>query len=974
MPIDFEPLEKPKIDFQPINDTSVATIDFQPEPKKKKGFGQFLLEPISKQITGKSLGERTDFLNKASADIVRKSTKPISVGEAFIRQLPAAIGQAGVNLVDLSPLDVGIMAATGGAGKIPIKGTTLGEIAKTIPVGKGFVKNVKELGRYEKTLKTITPLSSRGVPKVVTPEVSPVTIEKVIKPEITPTGEGKVTPIGENIYGEPTTKLGNYISTKLGIKYDKIKLVAEYSKDIGERRDARKILRIISDKIEEPYKIEKLAEFQPESDLFKKATLSTPTGQKPPIVSPKIAVSGLPEPKTPDFAENINLTKYPKDVRQTIHELVTQKPELGKTPTISDAELIKRASELKDTPTIKYLSTLPEGTVETEALKVRQGNTEGIREALKLPLNELGNKLNNEITQGIELHRKTAAMFGRGLRQQRLPAETQQQMAFAIDDTIKRISKDPVFGKDQELIDAIKKLRSVVVEKEFNPTLWNKIYFTWMNSILSNPFTHAVNTASNTYMALSKIPEKFASAIWDLPLALKTGKRTQFFGEIPAMIKGLASKGKLPQELAYGSKLDIAGSPIRGVAGKIIGFPTKLLQAEDNLAKTMVGKMELYAQRYAGKTGEALTKAVNEEQLYRTFQNDVGVVGNSLLVLKNRIPLLRYVIPFIKTPENLIARGLERTPLGAIKIARKAIAKTYTQETLAKDLGNLTLGTIGAGWVGLQWAKGNMTGRVPSDQAQRDAFYRQGKKPNAIKIGNKWIPFERLEPLGTSMATMVNMIQDYKQSDKENPAEKTLEAFTKLGSTLTNKSYLSGFTGMINALSGPERYGQSFLTRIATGVEPQLLKFFADLKDPYYREANSILDQFKAKTPFISETLPPKLNVFGEPVKRDFLNIGKVNQEPLESMIAETPVSFPSKILGREKLTPEEYRWLLKTSGGQLKEMLLKISPDKFMQLPLEIRESIINKLESKTRTLPRGILRAKKLISKSRIDFQPVE
>ena len=849
--LDFED-KLPELNFD-----NLPKLSFEEKPKKS--LKDIIFQPIFKQLTGKTITEGLGTAERRQKEMTEFATKrglsgkPASVGELMLRGAPSVAAETIIDLADVSPADIAGMFALPAAGKligkIPFKGTTIGEVAKTIPIGKGFMKKAEELGRYEQTLKRTTPLSSRGIPGKPVAEVSPA-------------GEGKALP------------------------------------------------------------------------------------------------------KTPDFAENINLTKYPQDVRKTINDLVIKKPELGKTPTISDAELIKRASQLKDTPTVKYLRSLPEGTVESEALKVRQGNTEGIREALKLPLSELGDKLNTEIAQGLELHRKTASMFGRGLRQQRLPAETQQQMAFAIDDTIKRISKDPIFSKDEELIEAVKKLRSIITDKEFNPTLWNKVYFAWMNSILSNPFTHIVNTTSNTYMALSKIPEKFASAIWDLPLSKVTGKRTQFFGEIPAMARGLVSKGKLPQELAYGSKLDIAGSPIRGKAGKIIGFPTKMLQVEDNLAKAMVGKMELAAQKYAGKTGEALTKAVNEEQLYRTFQNDVGVVGNTLLVLKNRIPLLRYVIPFIKTPENLIARGLERTPLGAIKIARKAIAKTYTQETLAKDLGNLTLGTIGAGWVGMQWAKGNITGRVPSDQAQRDAFFRQGKKPNAIKIGDKWMPFERLEPLGTSMATMVNMIQDYKNSDKENVPEKTIEAFTKLGSTLTNKSYLSGFTGMINALSDPERYGQGFLSRIITGTEPQLLKFFADLKDPYYREANNILEQFKAKTPFLSETLPPKLNVFGEPIKRDFLNIGKINQEPLEGMIAETPVSFPSKTLGKEKLTPEEYRWLLSTSGKQLKDILLKISPDKFMLLPLEKREEIINKLESRTRVLPRGVLRARKILT----------
>ncbi len=48
-------------------------------------------------------------------------------------------------------------------GKIPMAGTTLGEIATRIPVGKGFMGKAKELGRYEQVLKMMSPLSSRGV-------------------------------------------------------------------------------------------------------------------------------------------------------------------------------------------------------------------------------------------------------------------------------------------------------------------------------------------------------------------------------------------------------------------------------------------------------------------------------------------------------------------------------------------------------------------------------------------------------------------------------------------------------------------------------------------------------------------------------------------------------------------------------------------------------------------------------------------
>jgi len=92
---------------------------------------------------------------------------------------------------------------------------------------------------------------------------------------------GKETlPKVENIYGEPSTAIGNAMKETLGINYDKLNLMSERSKDIGERRDARKILRIISDRIDEPYKIQKLREFVPESEFFKKqveATKLSPT-------------------------------------------------------------------------------------------------------------------------------------------------------------------------------------------------------------------------------------------------------------------------------------------------------------------------------------------------------------------------------------------------------------------------------------------------------------------------------------------------------------------------------------------------------------------------------------------------------------------------------------------------------------------------------------------------------------------------
>lgn len=175
----------------------------QIQPKESMTFGRFMTQPISKSLTGQSIGERTDFLNKKGQLLVDESdirsqldlqrqamsgARPIiepktpSFGSMFMRQLPAATGQAMVEMADVSPTDVAVMAATGGAGKMPIFGTTAGRIASTTPFGKGFVSGAKELGRYEQTLKAMAPLSARApVSKAVSGGVTSSSSQKLEK-------------------------------------------------------------------------------------------------------------------------------------------------------------------------------------------------------------------------------------------------------------------------------------------------------------------------------------------------------------------------------------------------------------------------------------------------------------------------------------------------------------------------------------------------------------------------------------------------------------------------------------------------------------------------------------------------------------------------------------------------------------------------------------------------------------------------
>lgn len=193
MTIDFQ---ENKIDFQPEGNTS--TIDFQPtidfqEELFSKNAGQqtkkpsvlkyikehpfkSILQPVSKTLTGESLTERVGLVKKNQEAMQRLGTeralegKPVSTAEFFMRQLPSQFSETTLSSLDLSPADIALMAVVPALVKLPYKGTTIGKIAKTIPVGKGFMSKAGELGRYEQTLKTITPLSSRGITPITVPK------------------------------------------------------------------------------------------------------------------------------------------------------------------------------------------------------------------------------------------------------------------------------------------------------------------------------------------------------------------------------------------------------------------------------------------------------------------------------------------------------------------------------------------------------------------------------------------------------------------------------------------------------------------------------------------------------------------------------------------------------------------------------------------------------------------------------------
>ena len=123
--------------------------DFVEHPFKTTG--KAIITPLAETLTGKSLQERA-----------LQATKPeeIQPGNAldywskFAKQ--AGSGMVG-SVADIATTPASYIPIPGAKalGKIPIKGTTLGAIAKTVPISKLFTKAAPQIAKYQMALKNL---------------------------------------------------------------------------------------------------------------------------------------------------------------------------------------------------------------------------------------------------------------------------------------------------------------------------------------------------------------------------------------------------------------------------------------------------------------------------------------------------------------------------------------------------------------------------------------------------------------------------------------------------------------------------------------------------------------------------------------------------------------------------------------------------------------------------------------------------
>ena len=545
---------------------------------------------------------------------------------------------------------------------------------------------------------------------------------------------------------------------------------------------------------------------------------------------------------------------------------------------------------------------------------------------------------------------RVAKGLGRGLRQRGVVKQEVESLTKNTENNIKNtVNEWRTFGgKVEDFIEQLARAddanatQKVIAWATKNKT-WNIANEVWINALLSNPKTHIVNMTSNFVNTFLKPLEAGVGSLIRLENAKKYAKIRAEGANAIATLAGLTKylddvvnytrlSFKRSDGIIAGSgasKLDNPTQNLKGKVGTFVNTPTRFLNAEDEFFKQINYRARMYsiAVQKALADNASKTKKVGSnlktkkpitefeakvEQYFRegfdetntiginpdalkyaqeaTFTQELFGVFDKIQNIANNYPYVRQIIPFVKTPINLMMAIVDRTPLG---FARKQFRDDFFGRS-----GNLyrtaqVRGQIATGFALITYANylastGQITGStsLPSDapiksKGLKDLNRSLGFQPYSLRTFNEetgkyeYYAFGRLDPFGAFLGLVADfhtfhnkLTQDelarvgnsmlltlYRQGEDvsgqlgtgtqlANYAKAGWSAFTR---NVFSKTYLKGLTESLQVLTSddPDRYGRLINSKFGS-FYPNI--FSKLVNDPYYRDARTLLDEAKKRT------------------------------------------------------------------------------------------------------------------------------
>lgn len=334
-----------------------------------------------------------------------------------------------------------------------------------------------------------------------------------------------------------------------------------------------------------------------------------------------------------------------------------------------------------------------------------------------------------------------------------------------------------------------------------------------------------------------------------------------------------------------------------------------------------------HMEKYAANLDDNIAAIAKEYGRYVTLQDDTALSRalnsfkrgtNKLTTGSKDFGLGSIILPFAKTPANLLMRAIDYSPLGfakAIFQANQVLRSRTTDLTRADVIQSVTRALFGSGLTGVGlWLahKGILRGESPADRDVRELERQSGlsqyqlngsalqrvlgamvtgnladvDKAAKMQSGDTLWQYEWAQPMSIPLALGANVVQERRQAERasmknENPEgalKSSIDVTTGALNTLLNTSVLQGLQQAFDLPPGEENKVKAIATNVIKQVPgmfvPSMVNRINQSLDPTVRETYSpnfveqVFNPSQSRIPGLAQQLPQRVNTLGAPQTR----------------------------------------------------------------------------------------------------------
>ena len=500
---------------------------------------------------------------------------------------------------------------------------------------------------------------------------------------------------------------------------------------------------------------------------------------------------------------------------------------------------------------------------EIEAFKnISAGDSEAIAAAMQNVGNRLAKEYPVSLTQKLTEARRLGFLLNPRTQIRNIAANVAQMPVTGLSDKVSAALQS-LYAKTGTSPDFVqtKALYIDKASKDIAEQVWNQVKDTIDgSSAYEQPISDAVKNAE-----VFKLGE---------------GQQHNILANVPGMKKGAQALEAISQKFT-GMNVFAQMSSAKSVLENVRQFTYGLLELgdapfvkksfTDSLANIAAANKitradQITADMIAQATQDAMRATYKDDNAWTQLFSSIHKLGG----------VGEVVMPFTKTPANMVARSLDYSPVGLAKGVKDFYTKGGNPAEYIDEIAKGLTGSAGMALGAALYKSGVLTG-AESDNADKKAFDKQnGFLPFAIHVPDTNIYYRISDFQPSMMSVITGVAWAQAASGDETPEQAAKGAVVAFTNTLADNSNLSNIGDLFGnydglggglwdaALGLPQSMVPSLSNAIAKSTDTTVRNPY-DATDPIQSQKNQIV----AKIPGLSKELPTAYDTWGNEKQRD---------------------------------------------------------------------------------------------------------